>query len=172
MHKAIEKQEFYSKIWSGQTLEYEIELEGKLHLVVVRPIYNKGIVEEAIGICFDLNHKKRLQTLSGSLGKLIVKQGTDFLFISCNEIVFLERKNRKTHIYTREKEYIVNESLANLMKSLNASFILSHRSFIINVKKIEVIKQTGQSYEVHFKSMMKRARISKNNLELLPNLPN
>ena len=172
MQTAIEKQNFYTKIWEGQTLEYEIELEGKLHLVVVRPIYHEGFVEEAIGVCFDLNHKKRLQTINETLGKLIVKQGTDYLFISCQDIVFLERKNRKTSIYTKDKEYIVSDSLSSLMKSLDASFILSHRSFIINIKKIEVIKQTGQSYEVCFKELSNKARISKSNLEQLPHLPN
>jgi two-component system, LytTR family, response regulator len=94
---------------------------------------------------------------------LMIKQQGAMVFIPFNEIIFIERLDRKSVIYTSSKQYEVNDSLASLEKSLDARFMPSHRSYIINMEHLAMIEVSGQSYKAYFTNCKnKTAKVSKN----------
>lgn len=60
--------------------------------------------------------------------------------VPADDVVYLERKLRKTMIVTQERQYSVTASPAELMKQFNdGSFIQCHQSYWVNCKYIEGI---------------------------------
>lgn len=95
---------------------------------------------------------------------LMIKQNSTIVFIPFDEIIFIERLERKSVVYTLSKQYETNESLSNLEKLLDSRFLASHRSYIINMEHIAMIEASGQSYKAIFKNFNKTAKIAKNKL--------
>lgn len=95
---------------------------------------------------------------------LMVKQHNQYSFIPLDEIIYIERADRKTVIHTMEQKIEVNEALTNLEEILDSRFVVSHRSYIINLQHLTRIEATGQSYKALFKNYDETAKVSKNKL--------
>lgn len=52
------------------------------------------------------------------------------------EIIYIERSLRVSEIHTGKQVYKTSEKLEDLLKQLTSTFILCHRSYIINMSKI------------------------------------
>lgn len=57
-------------------------------------------------------------------------------FISLKDIIYLERSDRRTEIYTSRTTYLSLEKLDDLLPRLNGQFLRCHKSFIVNMKYI------------------------------------
>ncbi|MCM3600400.1 LytTR family DNA-binding domain-containing protein [Robertmurraya korlensis] len=95
---------------------------------------------------------------------LMIKQQNQYSFISLDEIIFIEKADRKSVIHTIDKKMEINEALTNLEELLDSRFVVSHRSFIINLQYLTRIEVAGQTYIAHFKNYEETARISKHKL--------
>ncbi|WP_413300943.1 LytTR family DNA-binding domain-containing protein [Bacillus sp. 1P10SD] len=95
---------------------------------------------------------------------LMVKQHNQFSFIPLDEIIFIERAERKAVIHTIQQKIELNEALTNLEEILDCRFVASHRSFIINLQYLKRIEAAGQTYKAYFKNCEETAKVSKNKL--------
>lgn len=82
---------------------------------------------------------------------LSVKEDRQLFLIHPESILFLEKQGRKTIIHTESRRYNTGESLQSLAKRLGPEFFRCHRSFIVNVNRIETISTLGDRvYKVTF----------------------
>jgi two-component system, LytTR family, response regulator len=100
---------------------------------------------------------------------LMVKRHNSFSFIPLEEIIFIERVDRKAVIHMSERKIELNETLTSLEKVLDSRFVTSHRSFIINLEYLTRIDAVGQMYLAYFKNYNETAKISKHKLMDLQN---
>jgi two-component system LytT family response regulator len=101
--------------------------------------------------------------------RLSVKYKGEYTFINFDEILFIERENRKTVINTTDNKYYTNNTLSEMEAKLNSkAFIRSHKSYILNIKKIHRIYQYGRwTYLVRFEKTEKDALITSTMLDEL-----
>jgi len=95
---------------------------------------------------------------------LMIKQRNQYSFIPLDEIIFIERADRKSVIHTINQKMELNEALTDLEEILDSRFVASHRSFIINLQYVTRIETAGQSYIAYFKNYEETAKVSKNKL--------
>ncbi|TCN21199.1 LytR/AlgR family response regulator transcription factor [Mesobacillus foraminis] len=95
---------------------------------------------------------------------LMVKQSNQFSFIPLEDIIFIERADRKAVIHTVDQKIELNEALTNLEEILDSRFAASHRSYIINLQYLNRIETVGQTYKAYFKNYQETAKVSKNKL--------
>ncbi|WP_046176737.1 LytR/AlgR family response regulator transcription factor [Domibacillus indicus] len=98
---------------------------------------------------------------------LTIKQHKNIIFIPLDEIIFIEREDRKSVIYTRNNKFETNETLASLEEALDSRFIASHRSCIINMRLLIKIEAAGQGYRAYFKDYDRSAKVSKHKIDEL-----
>ncbi|MEW9052089.1 MAG: LytTR family DNA-binding domain-containing protein [Neobacillus sp.] len=92
---------------------------------------------------------------------LMIKQNNSYSFIPLDDIIFIERADRKSVIHTVTQKIELNEALTNLEEILDSRFVASHRSNIINLQYLTRIEMVGQMYRAHFKNYEETAKISK-----------
>jgi two-component system, LytTR family, response regulator len=128
---------------------------------IVKPIERNrlyGALERAASMAAQ-SHRQ------GSLKKdLMIKQHNQMVFVPLDEVLFIERAERKAVIHTLHKKYEMNEALTNLESILDSRFIASHRSYLINLEALTRIETAGQNYTAYFKNYQETAKISKNKL--------
>jgi two-component system LytT family response regulator len=95
---------------------------------------------------------------------LMIKQRNQYSFIPLEEIIFIERADRKAVIHTVNQKIELNEALTDLEEILDSRFVASHRSYIINLQYLTKIEAAGQSYNAYFKNYEETAKVSKNKL--------
>jgi DNA-binding LytR/AlgR family response regulator len=72
--------------------------------------------------------------------EIYLKSGHELLRINLGEILYAESQDNYVFIYTEEKRQLFHMTLKDLEAKINSSdFIRSHRSFLINRRKIEAI---------------------------------
>lgn len=70
------------------------------------------------------------------------------------DILYLEKQNQKTRIFTKQKYYDTYETLTSIEKRLENSFLRVNQSVIVNIQHISSIEQhtiylrTGQSFKI------------------------
>lgn len=107
-------------------------------------------------------------TLVGDLpqlqnNRMSISQGNETIFVSCNEIYYLEKRGRFIQIHTKNQKIKIRETLKSFEQRLKPGFFRSHRSYLINIRQIErVVSCSGSSYyEVHFKNYSEKALLSR-----------
>ncbi|PLR97565.1 DNA-binding response regulator [Bacillus sp. T33-2] len=95
---------------------------------------------------------------------LLIKQYNHMTFIPFDDIFFIERTERKTVIHTRNQQFEINDSLTNLLKVLDSRFMVSHRSYIINLSYLSRVEAYGNMYKAYFNGYDETARIAKQKL--------
>ncbi|WP_367613762.1 LytR/AlgR family response regulator transcription factor [Heyndrickxia ginsengihumi] len=93
--------------------------------------------------------------------KIAVKSYNTLLYLVVDEILFIEKKARKTVIHTTDHCYETTETLQEIEETLPSYFYKTHRSFIVNLKKITRIEASGETYLAYFAKCSKVAYISK-----------
>ncbi|MDQ0246295.1 two-component system LytT family response regulator [Bacillus fengqiuensis] len=95
---------------------------------------------------------------------LMIKQQKAITFIPLDEILFIERMDRKTVIHTINQKFETNEALTSFEDTLDSRFMASHRSYIINLDFLTKIEKVGQMYKGYFKNYNETAKVSKHKL--------
>jgi len=175
------KHQYYLEAWKGKFVQYETEVNGIYQVASLRPEKKNGKVVEVVGSCIDVTKHTKKHSADHELktninsnkeknkGKssLIIKQYNNIVFIPFVEIIFVEKRDRKSIIHTINKQYESNESLISLCQQLDKRFIECHRSYIINMDYLEMIESKGQSYIGRFSNYTKPIKISKNKILLI-----
>lgn len=86
--------------------------------------------------------------------RLIVQTGSGETVIRQDDIDYLEAARNYVVVGTAEKEYLVRETLTNLEKTIAPQQIIrTHRSYLVNVDRIDEIRSTDSGgYEIRMKS--------------------
>ena len=74
---------------------------------------------------------------------IFIKQNYQFVKFSLKEILYLEADNIYTNIITIQKKYVIRQSIGNVHDRLPMkNLIRVHRSFVLNINKIDSFKRT------------------------------
>ncbi|MHC0038882.1 LytR/AlgR family response regulator transcription factor [Pseudoneobacillus sp. C159] len=95
------------------------------------------------------------------LSKLTIKSNNAFIYLDIEDILFIEKEGRKCMIHTVDNQFVTTQTLQELIEQLPGYFYKSHRSYIINIRKVEKIAPFGETYLAYFASEKKVAHISK-----------
>jgi two-component system LytT family response regulator len=97
-----------------------------------------------------------------NLGKLIVRHREGISFVNTKDIVLAQREDGATVIYTLNDRITTSEPLGELEKRLDPGvFFRSHKSYIINLKKISKVYPYGRwTYIVKFAGTERDALIT------------
>jgi two-component system, LytTR family, response regulator len=103
--------------------------------------------------------KKEARTFSKN--KLAIKSNHSFLYILIEDILYIEKVGRKSIIHIENNQFETLESLQEIEERLPEYFYKTHRSYLVNLKKIVKIEAFGETYAVDFGKPKKVAYISK-----------
>lgn len=94
--------------------------------------------------------------------KLIIKNKEGMCFVDTENIILIQREERNTVLYTKDNRYVTSESLGSIEERLEkTTFFRSHKSYIINISKINRIYPYGRwTYIIKFKDTDKDALIT------------
>lgn len=78
-----------------------------------------------------------------------------------DDIYYLQADGSYTHVYTNEKEYIVRKNLKDIENVISGSSLYRiHKSYIVNFRHIEAIKQSEIILTNHMKLHIARRRVN------------
>lgn len=97
--------------------------------------------------------------------KLVLRAEGFVHFIPLNEIIYIEKLGRKSHIYTKTSQYQTTETLTSFAGKLDRNFFQSHRSYIINLNYVTSVKNNKDTYQVNFSETDHVAYVAKNKIE-------
>jgi DNA-binding LytR/AlgR family response regulator len=134
-----------------------------------------GEEEEVVIRCNTLSEEvmmlqKQLSEIISSKLKLEVYKGDTVLYLSPDEILFLETADNFLAVHTAKEIYSAKQRLYELEEILPSSFVRISKSSIVNISNIRSVKRniTGPS-EIEFSGTIKRAYASRNYLKQLMN---
>ncbi|WP_209121049.1 LytTR family DNA-binding domain-containing protein [Alkalihalobacillus sp. BA299] len=93
--------------------------------------------------------------------EIMIKRNNQITFLPPEEILFIEKLDRKSVIHTKDDKFETNEPLTSYENKLDTRFMVSHRSYIINLDHLSKVEAVGQMYKAHFKNYSETAKISK-----------
>jgi len=97
-------------------------------------------VKRTIGIN-NVQYRLKSQPVREVKGKIPVLVDDRIILLNCRDILFLESREGKCIIKTKEMEYKVGDALVMIEKKINdGAFLRVHRSFIVNVDQIAEIE--------------------------------
>ena len=72
--------------------------------------------------------------------RVFIKSKHSFIKIDLSKVNYIQANRNYSYIYTKEKKYIVISTLKKIEKKLSQfSFVRIHRSYLINLLKIEEV---------------------------------
>ena len=101
---------------------------------------------------------------------LMVKEKQNYFMIDLENLYFIEKDQKKLLFHCKDESYSTRGQFQDIEDRLNESFLRSHKSYIINMKKVHRIEPFGDaSYTVYFKDFdpLKNALITKDKIHLL-----
>lgn len=109
-----------------------------------------------------------------ALDKLAIKNKEGITLIDPSEIILIQREDKSTVIYTSTERISTSDSLGDIQDKLDMTkFMRSHKSYIINVSKINKIYPYGRwTYVVKFKDTEMDALLTHENYSELKELFN
>lgn len=132
---------------------------------LVKPI-TKEAVERAVNRI--LKRKRYKHIYSGPEPILMVKNKHEIYLIHTDEIIYMEKLLRKTRIHTSHSEYETSETLGSLAGKLPDNFFRCHKSFVININKINKIYPIAdRTYGVSFHNYGREVIIGRKGFECL-----
>lgn len=127
---------------------------------LVKPIKKvrlyKAIEKAKRRIAWENDNKELL-----SFNNLPVKYSKGMHYIKKEDILFIEKIEKKCYIYTTDKVFETQENIGDLLYQLNDTFFLSHRSYIINLEKVAEVRSCKESFIASFNGVERGAKISK-----------
>ena len=104
--------------------------------------------------------------------RISINLGNERIFVNVSKICYLEKNERNTIIHCIDEQLKTRETLQDLEHRLGAGFFRSHKSYIINVERVDrVVNLPGSSYyEVKFKNYKGSALLSRDRVHTLMGL--
>lgn len=133
--------------------EYTIERAKQTHpyAYLIKPFEKQNLfssIEIALSNAKSqsfLNHKPSSPALKNVFEDVIfVKKDYYFIKIKAEDIDYIKADGNYLDVYCKEEKYIIRETLKAFSEQLNASLFLQiHKSYIVNLKKINAIGHTN-----------------------------
>jgi DNA-binding LytR/AlgR family response regulator len=105
--------------------------------------YNRKDLKAAIEIAIIHHNEKELRnsTKDQPLKTVVfVKNGEYYQRVELNEILYIEASGSYSTVFTEKKQYILSTNLLNFENKVeNSNFVRIHRSYIVNISKIDGI---------------------------------
>lgn len=104
--------------------------------------------------------------------RLCLNLGTERVFVNVSNICYLEKNERQTLIHCVNEQFKTRETLQDFEQRFGPGFFRSHKSYIINVERVDrVVNLPGSSYyEVKFKNYKGSALLSRDRVQALMGL--
>ncbi|MBQ7360070.1 MAG: response regulator transcription factor [Lachnospiraceae bacterium] len=136
----------------------------RVNLTLERIISLKGAGETETG-----KESDAVAVSAKDFSRLLIKGKESATFVDTKDIVLIQRENGNTVIYTEKTSYTTSASIGDIEARLDASvFMRSHKSYVINTKKIKRIEPYGRwTYVVFFEGLDKDALITSEKYEEL-----
>ncbi|WP_345241251.1 LytTR family DNA-binding domain-containing protein [Pontibacillus salipaludis] len=141
---------------------------------VMKPIQINRLLlslERAKKVLRQLNTENK-ETKLKEYQRIPVRFNRSLYYVQVDDILFIEKSDRKAVIHTSYEQYSSPETLEYFMEYLDDKFVQSHRSFIINLERISRIQTSGKSYLVFFHGYEEPAQISKQNIQRIQHMMN
>lgn len=100
-------------------------------------ILERDFIEELMRI-----FQKLLDYIIVRRKSILIKQGNSRIVVKTNDILYLERQGRYTHVHLNGRFYRVTSSLRDLLFHLPFSFKQCHESYIVNFGKVNAMKRS------------------------------
>jgi hypothetical protein len=86
-------------------------------------------------------------------GRLLVQTGRGSAVVRYEDIECLEAARNYVTVHAAGREYVVRDTMANLMRKLSGGpFARTHRSYIVNVDRIEEIRPVDSQHRIRLAS--------------------
>jgi two-component system, LytTR family, response regulator len=108
-----------------------------------------------------LQLEKTISQKSKQYNKLSIKSNNSYLYLTIDDILYVEKEGRKTILHTKSERFETTESLLDFEELLPDYFYKTHRSYLVNLSKIIKIEPSGETYLACFANTPKNAYISK-----------
>lgn len=110
--------------------------------------------------------EKAQQTLIVS-NKLSVIKNEKIYVIDTSEIYYIEAKGRGIDVYTKDTKYYSKNKISKIINKLDKKeFYQTHRSYIVNLKKVEEIEPWfNGTYLLKMKDINKEVSVSRSNVK-------
>ena len=117
---------------SNLVFEYQKDIKIYLGIVVIITIYRMF-----------LGGENRLQLRPRSAQKILVQTGSGESVLRYDQIDYLESARNYVVVHAGEREYLVRNTMSALLEKLaDGDFVRSHRSFAVNLAKVDEIRST------------------------------
>lgn len=84
--------------------------------------------------------KQEVDEVSGIKNKISLWKDDKIYVVNVEDIYYCKAQERYTHVYTGKDKFILRESISEVEKIINSKyFFRSHRSYLVNLTKIEEI---------------------------------
>lgn len=99
--------------------------------------------------------------------KMTIWKDDKMYVVKTNEILYCKASERNTYVYTAQDTYLVTNNITDFASKLpHDSFFRSHRSYIININRVEeIIPWFNNTYVVKFKEIKEEIPVSRNNIK-------
>ena len=107
--------------------------------------YNKKDIIVALEIAFNKHNDKLLSNNTIVKGNcFFVKNGDYYTKVNLNDVNYIEADGSYSKIYTNSKDYTLSTNLNHFQEHItNDCFARIHRSYIINLKKVEAFDKNS-----------------------------
>lgn len=127
---------------------YQVEAVDYL----IKPVTREALAR-AIGRIERFSALKKDRDVSRRLteDRLAVKNGHEIYFIKMHEIFFIETASKRAIVHTVSGKYPTTESLNALQMRLDHHFFRCHKSYIVNLQRIEkIVPLAERVYQISF----------------------
>lgn len=81
--------------------------------------------------------------IEGLSDRIFIRSNGKLVKVMLDEILYLEADRNYCHIYTKEQDYLVVNTLNLICEKLTSrSFLRVHRSFVVNLRKLDAVADT------------------------------
>lgn len=130
----------------------------------------KPIDYDEIYKILDHLHETKKKTAVLPENMLLVKEKQNYIMIDLENLYFIEKDQKNLLFHCKDQTYTTRGQFQDIEEKLKDSFLRSHKSYIINLKKVHSIEAYGDtSYTVYFRDFEseKNALITKDKIHLL-----
>jgi two-component system LytT family response regulator len=98
--------------------------------------------------------------------KLTLWKSEKMRVVPVSDLCYIEVREREVHIYTKEESFVLVSSISNFQKKLDPrKFFRCHRSFVVNLDKIEeIIPWFNHTYHLKLKDIATPIPVSRHYL--------